>query len=276
MSRSPRRGLTLVELLVVLAIIAVLLALMLPAPRRVREAAARIQCVNNLKQLMMGLHTYEANTQTAPYPSTSDPDDPGRRSLPPGCFGVGEVPEKRLSWMVALLPYVEQDALFRNFAFVGGYDVNVPAAQTQVATFLCPAANAADTPGAVTHYVAMAGIGRDAAGWPAGAAGNGFMGYDRLTSLAMIHDGTANTIALMETRSGLGPWARGGTSTLRGFDPADLPWFGDQRPFGGHASAGGINVAYADGSVRFLRSSIDAKKLAGAITIAGGEPFDLD
>src|SRR5438477_540449 len=77
-------------------------------------------------------------------------------------------------------------------------------------------------------------VGRDAATRPAGAPGNGFMGYDRATTMAMIKDGAAFTIGLMETRSGLGPWARGGASTLRGFDPADLPLYGDGRPFGGH------------------------------------------
>jgi hypothetical protein len=61
----------------------------------------------------------------------------------------------------------------------------------------------------------------------AGAAGNGFMGYDRLTSMSMIKDGTSNTIALMEIRFGRGPWARGGSSTLRAFDPADLPLQGE-------------------------------------------------
>ena len=100
------------------------------------------------------------------------------------------------------------------------------------------------------------------------------MGYDRMTSGAMIKDGTSNTIALMETRFGLGPWARGGASNLRGFDPADLPLHGDQRPFGGHT--GGMHVAMADGSVRFIRSSIEPKKLAAAITIAGGEVVPLD
>jgi prepilin-type processing-associated H-X9-DG protein len=120
----------------------------------------------------------------------------------------------------------------------------------------------------------MSGIGHDAAEQPAGAGGNGFMGYDRLTSVKMITDGTSNTIALMETRVGLGPWARGGASTLRGFDPADLPLHGDNRPFGGHSY--GMNAAMADGSVRFLSSSIDAKRFAAAITIAGGEPVDLD
>src|SRR5205823_1281528 len=126
----------------------------------------------------------------------------------------------------------------------------------------------------VGHYVAMAGIGLDAAGRPAGAAGNGFMGYDRRTSLAAITDGAANTIALMETRVGLGPWARGGPSSVRGFDPADVPVIGEGRPFGGHPD--GVNVAMADGSVRFIRSSIDPGKLAAAITVAGGEPVDGD
>ncbi len=154
-----------------------------------------------------------------------------------------------------------------------GYAGNLPAAQTRIKMFLCPASKEAAADG-VTNYVAMSGIGHDAAGQPAGAAGNGFMGYDRLTSMTMIKDGTSNTIALMETRIGLGPWARGGASTLRGFDPADVPLLGDKRPFGGHA--GGMHAAMADGSVRFLRSSIDPKRLAAAITIAGGEPVDLD
>jgi hypothetical protein len=100
------------------------------------------------------------------------------------------------------------------------------------------------------------------------------MGYDRPTSVTMIKDGTSNTIALMETRVGLGPWARGGASTLRGLDPTDVPPLGDNRPFGGHTT--GTHAAMADGSVRFLPYSIDAKRLAAAITIAGGEPVDWD
>ena len=90
----------------------------------------------------------------------------------------------------------------------------------------------------------------------------------------MIKDGTSNTIALLETRSGVGPWARGGASNVRGFDPADVPLHGDQQPFGGHT--GGMNAAMADGSVRFIRSSIEPQKLAAAITVAGGEAINLD
>jgi prepilin-type processing-associated H-X9-DG protein len=158
--------------------------------------------------------------------------------------------------------------------FEKGYAGNLPAIQTGIRTFVCPAAKDASMADALTNYAAMAGIGLDAASRPAGASGNGFMGYDRLTPWSMIKDGTSNTIALMETRSGLGPWARGGSSNLRGFDPDDVPLFGDQRPFGGHPK--GINAAMADGSVRFIPSSISPWKLTAAITIDGGELVDLE
>lgn len=274
MSRSTRNGFTLTELLVVIAIIAILIALLLPAVRRVREPAERYQCQNNLKQLMLARHNFESRDRPAPYRATDQPDSPAERLFPPGCFGPGTTPEERLSWMAALLPYLEQESLYRQFDLEKGYAGNLPAVQTRIKTFLCPASKEAATVDAVTHYVAMSGIGHHAAEQPAGAAGNGFMGYDRLTSVAMIKDGTANTIALMETQVGLGPWARGGASTVRGFDPADVPLHGDKRPFGGHPA--GMNAAMADGSVRFLHSSIDAHRVAAAITIAGGEPVDLD
>ena len=109
--------------------------------------------------------------------------------------------------------------------------------------------------------------------------GTGFMGFDRLTELAMIKDGVSNTIALMETafRPRTGRALGGAHRELTCVDPIPLDvryLHGDGRPFGGHP--GGMNVAMADGSVRFLRSSIDPKILAAAITIAGGEQFDLD
>ena len=274
MSWPPRRGFNLIELLVVIAIIAVLIALMLPSVRKVRGTAARAQCMNNLKQLALAMHAYADMGQPAPYPATAHPPLPAGRLLPPGCTGPGANPDERLSWMVALLPYLEQQPLHQQFDLEMGYAGNVRPAHTTIPLFLCASSTQAAPGEAVTHYVAMAGIGRDAASRPAGAAGNGFMGYDRRTSLADITDGAAHTIALMETRTRLGPWARGGAATVRGFDPADVPWHGDNRPFGGHA--GGINTAFADGSVRFLRSSIGAEQLAAGITIAGGEPVDLD
>lgn len=272
MSRSRRNGFTLVELLVLIAIIAVLLGLLLPATRRVREASARQKCANNLKQLILALHNYEGASDT-PRSSGSTESSAARR-FPPGCIGTGPTPEARLSWMVVLLAYLEQDSLYRQFDLEKGFAANLAPTQTTVGVYLCPASKNAAAADPLTHYIGSAGIGRDAAKLPAGASGIGFMGYDRLTSLNSIKDGTSNTIALMETRFNLGPWARGGPSTLRGFDPADLPLFGDQRPFGGHDK--GMNAAMADGSVRFIVSSIDPKKLAAASTIDGGESVNLD
>jgi prepilin-type N-terminal cleavage/methylation domain-containing protein len=274
MSRSTRAGFNLVELLVVILICAILIGLLLPATRRIREPAQRMNCQNNLKQLMLGLHNFASTDRLAPFPSTGDPPAPPEHWFPPGCVGPGATPEERLSWLVALLPFVEQESLAGQFNVGKGYAGNLPAAQTRVKVFVCPAAKDAAAGGPWTHYVAMAGVGRDAPGRPAGAAGNGFMGYDRKTSLAMIKDGMSNTVALMETRLGVGPWARGGASTVRGFDPADLPWQGDGRPFGGHAD--GMPAAMADGSVRFLRPSVRPADLAAAITISGGESLDSD
>jgi prepilin-type processing-associated H-X9-DG protein len=260
MTRPTRSALTLVELILCIAIVVILIGLLLPAVRRVREPAARTQCANNLKQLMLAFHNFQSA-------GSSDPSAEG--VLPTGCIGRGTEPEERLSWMVALLPYLEQDPLYGRFDQDKGYAGNLPAAQTTIKMFLCSAPTEEVTD-ALTQYVAMSGIGLDAASQPAGAPGNGFMGYDRLTSFSKIKDGTSNTIALLETRSDLGPWARGGPSTLRGFEPTDVPPCGDGRPFGGHPS--GMNAAMADGSVRFVSTSVHPATLAAAITIDGGEP----
>ena len=191
MSRPARNGLTLIEVLVIIAIIAILIGFLLPAVRSVREPAARMQCRNNLKELMLALHAFESTGKSARYPSTSHPETTAGPSFPSGCFGPGTRPEERLSWMVSLLPYLEQDALSKQFEVEKGYAGNLPAAQTRIRTFLCAGAKEAGTVDSLTHYVAISGIGYAAAGRPAGAAGNGFMGYDRLTSLATIKDGTS-------------------------------------------------------------------------------------
>jgi hypothetical protein len=232
--------------------------------------------MNNLKQLMLALSSFEVNdTRLDKYLSSNRSEKITGQVFPPGCVGPGATPEDRLSWMVALLPYLEQSSLAQRFDIEKGYSGNLAPSSTLIKTFLCPVSANLPAGEAVTNYIAMAGIGIDAARQPAGAQGNGFMGYDRLTSFAMIEAGTSNTITLMETRSGYGPWARGGASNLRGFDPTDVPLYGDNRPFGGHPE-GIMHAAMADGSVRLLTPTIDPKKLAAAITIAGREPVDLD
>lgn len=272
MSRPTRRGFTLTELLVVVAIFAILIALLLPATRRVRVAAGRMACSNNLKQVMLGLHNYHDDHG---YASAALPwaNRANTGAFPAGCFGSGTAPEDRLSWMVAVLPYIENSPAYRQFNREKGYAGNELPAQTFMKPFVCPESPGATNGVGLTSYFACAGIGSDAPLRPAGAPGNGFMGYDRVTSLSMITDGTSNTIALMETRSDPGPWARGGPSTVRAFDGVELSSHGEKRLF--RDTPSGMNVAMADGSVRFLYGSLDRARIAAAVTIAGGEPLDL-
>lgn len=264
MSRSRRTGITLVEVLVVIAVIAVMIAMLVPARRRVRESASRVACMDNLRQIIMAFHAYQNIARPAP-----DSASPSLKWFPPGCIGPGNAPQERLSWAVALLPYLDENALYRQINLEVGYSDNKAAVEKVAPVFCCPEAKRSN---AANYYVALAGLGKEAAARAAGAIGNGFMGYDRLTSMATIADGTANTIALMEISSGIGSWAMGGPSTLRGITSTDLPLTGN------HANTGksGTNVAMADASVRFLDASVEFRVLSAAITIDAGEQIPLD
>src|ERR1700737_1514161 len=105
--RKTRPGFTLIELLVVIAIIAILIGLLLPAVQKVREAAARLQCTNNLKQIGLGLHNYhDANRSFPPGYLASGPYSDGFTDTAPGW-----------GWAAFLLPYIEQDNLHRQINF---------------------------------------------------------------------------------------------------------------------------------------------------------------
>src|SRR5262245_52176908 len=96
-ARRRRPGFTLIELLVVIAIIAILIGLLVPAVQKVREAAARAQCQNNLKQLGLGYHSY-ANANNASFPPAGDNN-----------------PSTSVGWGLYLLPYIEQDPLYKQY-----------------------------------------------------------------------------------------------------------------------------------------------------------------
>jgi prepilin-type N-terminal cleavage/methylation domain-containing protein len=171
---SRRNGFTLIELLVVIAIIAVLIGLLLPAVQKVREAAARTQCMNNLKQLGIACHSYQSSFDVLPPGYLAVPGDdngpnnngtlPWRHFSASG-FGTGEAGQQ-LGLLVYLLPYIEQDNVYNqigtdknvnnynyNYATVSQYQewwaatsgpgVNdYIVAQTVIKTFLCPAVGA--------------------------------------------------------------------------------------------------------------------------------------
>ena len=114
-ARASTRGFTLIELLVVIAIIAVLIALLLPAVQAAREAARRIQCTNNLKQLGLSLANYESSNATFPigtvYGNFNISGMPGALCTSPG-FGNNC---QNTSWFALVLPYMEQGSLYNSF-----------------------------------------------------------------------------------------------------------------------------------------------------------------
>src|SRR5215475_12188079 len=105
-----RRGFTLIELLVVIAIIAVLIALLLPAVQAAREAARRIQCTNNLKQIGLAIHNYVSTNDVFPAMCVPNSELSGGRMVVGGYYSFYTV-----SWLLSILPYVEQGPLFNSF-----------------------------------------------------------------------------------------------------------------------------------------------------------------
>ena len=123
--RSRRRGFTLIELLVVIAIIAVLIGLLLPAVQKVREAASRSSCQNNLHQLALACFNYESANNTLP---------PGSGSLAPGASSAP-------SLLALILPYIEQANLYNQIHFdldINNNLANADARDQDVKTYLCP------------------------------------------------------------------------------------------------------------------------------------------
>ena len=129
----PLRGFTLIELLVVIAIIAILIALLLPAVQAAREAARRMQCINNLKQMGLAFHNYEQVNGMFPKGGYG-----GNLSTP--ASQVAAAPRRILSWGTAILPYLEQAPLFNSYNQSQWYldASNLTAAATIVNAYLCP------------------------------------------------------------------------------------------------------------------------------------------
>jgi prepilin-type processing-associated H-X9-DG protein len=250
-----------------------LVGLVIPYVMKMRTRSDLVTCRNNLREMALFAAHFSGPKPKQP---RKDVD-----FIPAGTVVLpGVPPEERLSWAVPLLPGLDQrrqDVV----ALLATIDEKQPwpaapnqqAARTKLVTFLCPGNPpevVADQP-APTSYLGIGGLGRDAAA-AADPARAGCFRYDAPTPFDRITDGLSQTLMFGERSGDLGPWLRGGPSTVRGFDDAAgaPPVVGPGGQFGGNHPTG-ANWALADGSVRLFNPRVDPRVLFGMATIAGGE-----
>ncbi|MDR3635995.1 MAG: DUF1559 domain-containing protein [Isosphaeraceae bacterium] len=201
-SRS-RDGFTLIELLVVIAIIAVLIALLLPAVQAAREAARRAQCVNNLKQIGLGMHNYHSSINSFPMGSSQGPYDLNNNT-------TGFPAWDSWSAHALMLGYLEQGALYNaaNFNFAVAWTgqpsavINSTVYQSRVGLFLCPSDGNAGKTNLNSYHGSIGTTTFNCCNNPGAVNTTGVFGYARGSAVADITDGTSNTIAFSEALVG--------------------------------------------------------------------------
>jgi prepilin-type N-terminal cleavage/methylation domain-containing protein/prepilin-type processing-associated H-X9-DG protein len=270
---ARRRAFTLIELLVVIAIIAILIGLLLPAVQKVREAASRMKCMNNLKQIGLGMQNYHSAYQALPPGYVATANDPGTS---PGW-----------GWAAIILPYMEQGILYNQIDFTQPVESS-PAIQTVLKIYLCPSDQV--TPAAFTissptgAFVCTAApssyaatVGQDASEVD-DPTGDGLFYRNSRVRLEDITDGTSQTVMVGDRAwcqtNGIWAGVPTGAVTQAGsrntWPSATGPaqalilvhnnWINITTDADGGLDdfssnhTGGVNLLFADGSVHFLRS----------------------
>ena len=233
----------------------ILVALLLPAVQQAREAARRTQSKNNLKMMGLAMHNYHDTFNKFPR-GTVENDD--------------LEPDERLSWGYSILPYLDQANLYNQLDAESGWEAesNLPGVEIAVPVFQNPSQPGQRQNPSASDYVAMAGVGEDAALLENNDPMAGIFGYNRDCGIRDITDGTSNTIMITDSSEPNASFLAGGKATIRSFSQS--PYL--NGPDGiGSPHTGGVQMLLADGSVRFVSVNIDESVLEALATKAGGE-----
>lgn len=226
---------------VVLIFVGLMGAFVILGIAQVRGAANRAKCQNNLKQLGIAVHNY-ASTYEDRLPLAAIKND----NLPA---------EKRLSWTVNLLPYIESDTLYRDTDKTASWDApaNAFLLGTNRRYFRCPSQwRETDSLGrSTTPYVGVAGVGEGDGLRP------GIFSFERVIRFPEMTN-LDTTFLFLETSADNGPWPAAGRPTLRSLDTAE-PYFGIDGQFASYHRGIGTIAAFADGSVTAINANIDPR-----------------